>query len=53
MSTNIQPTTQMTRPPYAPKFHLGEIVSTPGALEALHEAGQEAREFLKRHLRLE
>ena len=32
------------------KFSLGRIVATPGALEALREAGQEAGEFLSRHV---
>jgi hypothetical protein len=32
-------------------FPLGQIVATPGALAALQEAGQEAREFLSRHAR--
>jgi hypothetical protein len=31
------------------KFSLGRIVSTPGALQALLDAGQEAGEFLERH----
>ena len=32
-----------------PKFSLGCIVSTPGALEALEEANQNPFEFLERH----
>ena len=32
------------------KFSLGRIVATPGALHALHEAGQSAGEFLSRHV---
>jgi hypothetical protein len=32
------------------KFSLGRIVATPGALEALRDAGQEASEFLSRHV---
>lgn len=32
------------------RFSLGRIVSTPGALQALHDAGQEAGEFLARHV---
>jgi len=31
------------------KFRLGRIVATPGALEALKEAGQTSWEFLARH----
>ena len=32
------------------KFGLGQVVATPGALEALREAGQQPSEFLGRHL---
>ena len=32
------------------KFSLGRIVATPGALHALHDAGQSAGEFLARHV---
>ena len=32
------------------KFSLGRIVSTPGAIHALLEAGQSADEFLSRHV---
>jgi len=32
------------------KFHPGQIVATPGALEALQNAGQTSHEFLVRHL---
>jgi len=31
------------------KFDLGQIVATPGALEALESAGQSPAEFLSRH----
>jgi len=31
------------------KFPLGQIVATPGALEALESAGQSPAEFLSRH----
>jgi hypothetical protein len=37
----------------APKFELGQVVGTPGALEALEASGQSPSEFLKRHLRCE
>ncbi len=33
------------------KFPLGQVVATPGALEALEKAGQSAAEFLQRHAR--
>lgn len=32
-------------------FELGEVVLTPGAQDALEEAGQSAREFLLRHVK--
>jgi hypothetical protein len=31
------------------QFSLGQIVATPGALEALRQAGQSPAEFLSRH----
>ena len=31
-------------------FSLGRIVTTPGALQALHDAGQQPGEFLARHV---
>ncbi len=34
-----------------PKFPLGKLVATPGALEALSEAGQSPMDFLGRHVR--
>ncbi len=34
----------------APLFPLGQIVATPGALAALETAGQDGREFLRRHV---
>lgn len=36
----------------SPKFVLGQIVATPGALEALEASNQSSNEFLKRHLQL-
>jgi hypothetical protein len=36
-----------------PKFELGQVVATPGCLDALRKAGQTVREFVDRHLRLE
>jgi len=32
-----------------PLFALGRVVATPGALDALQNANQQAREFLSRH----
>ncbi len=36
---------------YPPRFSLGQVVATPGALEALEEAGQSPDDFLSRHVR--
>ena len=36
-----------------PKFELGQIVATPGALDALEASNQAPSEFLKKHLQLE
>ncbi|HUT90282.1 MAG TPA: hypothetical protein VMY37_12350 [Thermoguttaceae bacterium] len=33
-----------------PKFHLGQLVATPGALEALQDSGQRPDDFLSRHV---
>ena len=33
------------------KFELGQVVATPGALEALRDAGRTPVEFLSRHVR--
>ena len=33
-----------------PRFDLGRLVATPGALEALGDAGQIPDEFLRRHV---
>lgn len=33
-----------------PKFNLGQILATPGALEALEESGQTPAFFLARHV---
>ena len=33
-----------------PKFRLGKLVSTPGALAALTDAGQNPMQFISRHL---
>jgi hypothetical protein len=35
--------------PSRPKFPLGQIVATPGALAALEKSGEAPEKFLKRH----
>jgi len=34
-----------------PKFNLGQILATPGALDALQDSGQNVQFFLARHVR--
>lgn len=34
-----------------PRFSLGQLVATPGALEALQESGQSPMDFILRHVR--
>ena len=34
----------------SPKFSLGQIVATPGALRALDESGEAPLDFLRRHV---
>lgn len=46
-------TTTNTHSTTAARFPLGLLFLTPGAIEALEEAGQTAREFIERHVRLE
>lgn len=36
-----------------PRFNIGQVVATPGAIDALKAAGQSALELLKRHLILD
>ena len=38
----------VTKP--TPRFALGQLAATPGALEALEKAGQSPAEFLSRHV---
>jgi hypothetical protein len=40
----------MPDPMNSTKFPLGQVVSTPGALRALAEAGNSPQEFLSRHV---
>ena len=37
----------------SPQFKLGQVVATPGALDALEQSSQSPNEFLKRHLQRE
>src|SRR5580765_3990652 len=48
---HTQQTTQTGDRIMKQQFPLGRIVATPGALEALHRAGQSPSDFLSRHVR--
>jgi len=37
-------------PASKPRFQLGQIVATPGAIDALSKSGQQPAEFLARHV---
>jgi hypothetical protein len=41
---------QMQQTERKPLFELGQLVATPGALAALEKSGQNAMEFLSRHV---
>jgi hypothetical protein len=41
--------TVLAQKAHRPRIKLGQIVATPGALEALEEAHQSPQEFLERH----
>jgi hypothetical protein len=41
----------MAEPMQSPKFPLGHVVATPGALRAMADAGHAPNEFLNRHVR--
>jgi hypothetical protein len=40
----------MSKPPMKPKFSLGRLLATPGALKALEESGQSPGFFLEKHV---
>jgi hypothetical protein len=43
--------TSISNPPRTPRFALGQILATPGALNALAKSGQAPADFLDRHIR--
>lgn len=45
---NPEPTDEAEKP--KPLFELGQVVGTPGALQAMHEAEQDPLELLVRHV---
>jgi hypothetical protein len=52
-ATNINTAAETNTKPSAVRFPLGQLLMTPGAIEALEEAGQSPQEFISRHARLE
>jgi hypothetical protein len=53
MMLDTNTSTTNTHSTTAARFPLGHLFLTPGAIEALEDAGQTAREFIERHARLE
>jgi hypothetical protein len=53
MSAANLTTTTKANPTSLPRFPLGRVFMTPGAIDALEEAGQSPQEFISRHARLE
>jgi hypothetical protein len=53
MQTNNNTTGASATTPSLIRFQLGHLFMTPGAIEALEEAGQLPQEFINRHTRLE
>jgi hypothetical protein len=50
MSANLNTATTTDT---TPRFPLGRLFVTPGAIEALEESGETPQEFINRHARLE
>lgn len=53
MQTEVSSTQDDTATRSHNRFQLGQVLLTPGAMEALSAAGQMPHEFLSRHSRLE
>jgi hypothetical protein len=53
MSTNLNAAATSETTPAPVRFQLGQLYMTPGAIEALEDAGQSPQEFISRHARLE
>jgi hypothetical protein len=53
MSANPTIETNANTTPSPVRFQLGRLFMTPGAIEALEDAGQSPDEFISRHARLE
>lgn len=50
MAAEIPPKHDMSPDEPEPRFPLGQIVATPGALETLEAIGQDPMELIKRHV---
>ncbi|MDQ1612118.1 MAG: hypothetical protein QOG00_2049 [Pyrinomonadaceae bacterium] len=46
-------TNDLRTTPATVRFQLGRIYATPGAIDALEDAGESAQDFINRHARLE
>ena len=53
MQEKVITTANANTTPSAVRFSLGRLFLTPGAINALEEAGQSPQEFISRHARLE
>ena len=53
MQVNLNSRNTRDTTPRFVRFPLGQIVTTPGALDAIEEARQTPQEFISRHARLE
>ncbi|MBA2503074.1 MAG: hypothetical protein H0V27_09365 [Pyrinomonadaceae bacterium] len=53
MQANLSSRNTADTTPRFVRFPLGQIVTTPGALDAIEEARQTPQEFISRHARLE
>jgi hypothetical protein len=53
MSAKVTTSKDSNTTPSPIRFELGRLVMTPGAIEALEEAGQSPQEMISRHARLE
>ena len=53
MSAKATTETNANTTPSPVRFQLGRLFMTPGAIEALEDAGQSAQDFISRHARLE
>jgi hypothetical protein len=53
MQSQVTTATDTNSMPSAVRFQLGRLYMTPGAIDALEESGESARDFINRHARLE